>query len=67
MTEHYVYGRTPFDPTRRRPHQPKSGRCNAPPVKWVCLLKDKVPADIAWDQYEQNQRRFAANNLGGRS
>lgn len=63
----YVYGRTSFDPTRRRTGHPKSGRRTAPPEEWVCLLKDKVPAYITWDQYEENQRRFAANDLGGGS
>jgi hypothetical protein len=63
----YVYGRSPFDPTRRVPNRPKSGRRTAPPEEWVCLLEDKVPAYISWDQFEQNQRRFAANDLGGGS
>jgi DNA invertase Pin-like site-specific DNA recombinase len=63
----YVYSRSPFDPTRRVSNKPKSGRRVAPPEEWVCLLKDKVPAYITWDQYEENQRRFAANDLGGGS
>lgn len=63
----YMYGRSPLDPTRRAPNKPKSGRRIAPPEEWVCLLKDKVPAYITWDQYEQNQLRFAANDLGGGS
>jgi DNA invertase Pin-like site-specific DNA recombinase len=63
----YVFGRCPFDPTRRVPNKPKSGRRTAPPEEWVCLLKDKVPAYITWDQYEQNRRRFAANDLSGGS
>lgn len=63
----YVFGRCPFDPTRRVPNKPKSGRRVVPPEEWVRLLKDKVPAYITWDQYEENQRRFAANDLGGGS
>jgi DNA invertase Pin-like site-specific DNA recombinase len=63
----YAYGRCPLDPTRRVAGKPKSGRRNAPPEEWVCLLKDKVPAYISWDQYEQNLRRFAANDLGAGS
>ena len=63
----YVFGRCPFDPTRRVPNRPKSGRRVAPPEEWVCLLRDKVPAYLSWDQYEENQRRFAANDLGGGS
>jgi DNA invertase Pin-like site-specific DNA recombinase len=63
----YVYGRCPLDPTRRVPNKPKSGRRVAPPEGWVCLLRDKVPAYISWDRYEENRRRLAANNLGGGS
>jgi DNA invertase Pin-like site-specific DNA recombinase len=60
----YAYGRCPLDPTRRRPGGSKAGRRNAPPEEWVCLLRDKVPAYITWDQYEENRRRLAANDRG---
>lgn len=60
----YAYGRCPFDPTRRAVGKPKSGRYSAPPEEWVCLLKDKVPAYISWEQYEENRRRFATNDRG---
>ncbi len=59
----YVYGRCPLDPTRRAAGK-KPGRRNAPPEKWVCLLPDKVPAYIPWDQYEENRRGLAANDRG---
>ena len=60
----YVYGRYPFDPTRRSAGKSKLSRRNVPPAEWVCLIKDKVPAYITWDQYEQNRRRCAANSRG---
>ena len=60
----YAYGRSPFDPTRRVAGKPKSGRRNAPPEEWVCLLRDAVPAYIPWEQYEANRRRLAANDRG---
>jgi DNA invertase Pin-like site-specific DNA recombinase len=63
----YAYGRSPLDPTRRGPTRPKGGRRNAPPEEWVCLLRDKVPAYISWDQYEENRRRSSANDRGGGS
>ena len=63
----YAYGRCPFDPTRRVANKPKSGRHDVPPEEWVCLLKDQVPAYIAWEQYEENRRRLAANDRGGGS
>src|SRR6185436_249844 len=63
----YAYGRSPFDPTRRVAGKPKSGRRNAPPEEWVCLLQDTVPAYISWEQYEANRRRLATNDRGGGS
>lgn len=59
----YAYGRCPLDPTRRRVGK-KGGRRNAPRDEWVCLLHDKVPAYITWQQYEENQRRLASNDRG---
>jgi DNA invertase Pin-like site-specific DNA recombinase len=60
----YVYGRSPFDPARRVAGKPKSGRWNAPPEEWVCLLRDAVPAYISWEQFETNRRRLAENDRG---
>jgi DNA invertase Pin-like site-specific DNA recombinase len=59
----YVYGRCPQDPTRPATGR-KAGRRNAPPEEWVCLLHDKVPAYITWEQYEENCRRLSANDRG---
>jgi DNA invertase Pin-like site-specific DNA recombinase len=63
----YAYGRCPLDPARRVAGKPKAGRRTAPPEEWVCLLRDKVPAYITWEQYAENRRRFVANDLGGGS
>jgi DNA invertase Pin-like site-specific DNA recombinase len=60
----YSYGRSPFDPARRVAGKPKSGRWNAPPEEWVCLLRDAVPAYIPWEQFQANQQRLAANDRG---
>jgi len=59
----YAYGRCPLDPTRRALGK-KSGRRSAPPEEWICLLHDKVPAYISWEQYEENLRHLAANDRG---
>jgi len=59
----YAYGRCPLDPARRAAGK-RAGRRNAPPEEWVCLLRDKVPAYISWEQYEENRRRLAANDRG---
>ncbi len=63
----YAYGRCPYDPTRRVAGGPKSGRHDVPPEEWVCLLKGRVPAYIAWGQFEENRDRLAANDRGGGS
>ncbi|WP_165066793.1 recombinase family protein [Paludisphaera rhizosphaerae] len=60
----YCYGRSPFDPARRIAGKPKSGRWNAPPEEWVCLLRDAAPAYISWERYEANRRRLAENDRG---
>jgi DNA invertase Pin-like site-specific DNA recombinase len=59
----YAYGRCPLDPTRRSAGK-RAGRRTAPPEEWVCLLRDRVPAYIPWEQYEENRRRLAANDRG---
>jgi DNA invertase Pin-like site-specific DNA recombinase len=60
----YVYGRTPCDPTRRRLNRSKPGRRTARPEEWVCLLKDRIPAYITWQQFETNGQRLRENDRG---
>lgn len=60
----YAYGRCPLDRIPRVVGQRPSGRRNLPLEEWICLLKDKVPAYITWEQYEENRRRLAAGDLG---
>ena len=58
----YVYGRCVVDPTRRSGG--KTGRRSAQPEEWISLIRDKVPAYITWEQYEENRRRMTANDKG---
>jgi DNA invertase Pin-like site-specific DNA recombinase len=58
----YVYGRCVVDRTGRGAGKP--GHRKAEPDEWVCLIRDKVPAYITWDQYEENRRRMAENDKG---
>jgi DNA invertase Pin-like site-specific DNA recombinase len=60
----YVYGRCPVDPVAKAAGRTQSGRRSAPPEEWVCLLKDRVPAYISWEQYEQNRERLRENDRG---
>jgi DNA invertase Pin-like site-specific DNA recombinase len=59
----YAYGRCPIDPTRRAAGK-KPGRRTAAPDEWICLLHDKVPAYISWEQYQENLRRLASSDRG---
>jgi DNA invertase Pin-like site-specific DNA recombinase len=56
----FVYGRTRDDPTRKSAGVPR--RRLVPSGEWLCLLKDRVPAYISWDQYEQNRERLRNND-----
>jgi DNA invertase Pin-like site-specific DNA recombinase len=60
----YVYGRCPVDPVAKASGRTKSGRRSAPPEEWICFLKDRIPAYISWEQYEQNQQRLRSNDRG---
>jgi DNA invertase Pin-like site-specific DNA recombinase len=60
----YAYGRSSVDPTAQASGRGKSGRRSAAREEWVCLLKDRVPAYITWDQYERNQQRLRENDRG---
>lgn len=57
----YAYGRRRVDPRRKKPGCPSTGRVVRGPEDWLVLLKDRVPAYIAWEQYEANIARLKAN------
>jgi len=57
----YVYGRRQHDPRRAHPGRPGSGRVTMAPEDWHAFLRDRAPAYISWDQYEDHQRRMGAN------
>jgi DNA invertase Pin-like site-specific DNA recombinase len=58
----YVYGRCVVDRVGRGAGKP--GHRKARPDEWVCLLRDRVPAYITWERYEENRRRMAENDKG---
>jgi DNA invertase Pin-like site-specific DNA recombinase len=58
----YVYGRCQVDRTKQAAGKP--GRRSAPEEEWVCLLRDRIPAYISWEQYEENRRRMKENDKG---
>jgi DNA invertase Pin-like site-specific DNA recombinase len=57
----YVYGRRPIDPRAKRPGRPATGRKVAHVGEWAVCLRDRLPAYISWEQYEQNLRQLALN------
>jgi len=60
----YAYGRCPTDPTAKASGRGKSGRRRVARAEWACLLKDRVPAYITFEQYERNQQRLRENDRG---
>jgi DNA invertase Pin-like site-specific DNA recombinase len=55
----YVYGRRQVDP--RRAARGRPGVRTVPTEQWKVLLRDRVPAYITWEHYEENQRRMRQN------
>ena len=60
----YVYGRQASDPAHAVPGRPKPGRHAVAPEEWACFLKDRIPAYISWERFEENQRRLRENDRG---
>jgi DNA invertase Pin-like site-specific DNA recombinase len=58
----YVYGRRMTNPRKQIPGRRGSGRAWAPPEQWDVLIRDQLPAYIAWEEYEANQRRLHDNS-----
>ena len=58
----YVYGRRQLDPRRQKPGRAGTGRTPLLPAdRWLVCLRDRLPAYISWQQYEQNQQRLLRN------
>jgi hypothetical protein len=57
----YAYGRRRIDPRKRKPGRRSTGRTSPSPGGWHVLLKDRLPAYISWQTYEENLRRLADN------
>jgi DNA invertase Pin-like site-specific DNA recombinase len=60
----YVYGRTTVEVTAQAVGRGKTSRRSVAQEEWICLLKDRLPAYLSWEQYEQNQRRLHENDRG---
>jgi DNA invertase Pin-like site-specific DNA recombinase len=58
----YAYGRRISNPKKVVPGRPGTGRRWASPDDWEVLIKDKLPAYITWEQWEQNQEKLWENS-----
>jgi hypothetical protein len=58
----YVYGRREANPKKLVPGQRGRGRRWARPDDWDVLLRDRLPAYITWEQWENNQRQLWENS-----
>jgi DNA invertase Pin-like site-specific DNA recombinase len=57
----YAYGRHRIDPRTQKPGHPGSGRRVVGVDQWAVCLRDRLPAYISWEQFEQNLRQMAQN------
>jgi DNA invertase Pin-like site-specific DNA recombinase len=57
----YRFGHRPTDPRKKQPGRPSTGKLMRRPEDCLVLLRDRLPAYIAWERFEANQERLAAN------
>jgi hypothetical protein len=57
----YCYGRHRVDPRRAHSGRPGSGLRRVAPEEAHVLLRDRLPAYISWEQFQENQRQMAEN------
>jgi Recombinase zinc beta ribbon domain/Recombinase len=57
----YAYGRTRFDPSRKIPGHPHTGRRRTAAGEWLVTIPGLLPAYITVGQYERNLARMQDN------
>jgi DNA invertase Pin-like site-specific DNA recombinase len=57
----FVYGKRPLDPRRKQPGRRNTGKTVAAPGQWQVLLKERWPAYLTWEQFEQNLQQLEHN------
>jgi hypothetical protein len=57
----YAYGRRPIDPRAQKPGRRGTGRHVVGVDQWAVCLRDRFPAYIPWEQFEQNLHQMALN------
>jgi DNA invertase Pin-like site-specific DNA recombinase len=57
----YRYGHRQTDPRKKIPGRRSTGRTLNKPADCAVLVRDRFPAYISWEQFEENQARLAQN------
>lgn len=57
----YRWGHREVDPRKKVPGRPTTGRTFNAHDECRVLIRDRFPAYIAWDEFENNQRKLAEN------
>ena len=57
----YVYGMRPTDRRQQKPGRPKTGRKSASLDNAAVVLRDRLPAYISWERYQENQAQLRLN------
>lgn len=57
----YVYGMRPTDRRRQKPGHPKTGRKSPTLDNAAVVLRDRLPAYISWERYQENQAQLRLN------
>ena len=58
----YRWGYREIDPRRKIPGRPTTGRTFNAHDKCRVLIRDRFPAYITWDEFEENQRKLQENS-----
>lgn len=62
----YRWGHREVDPRKRTAGKPTSGRALHAYDKCRVLIRDRFPAYITWEEFEENQRKLAENSRLGK-
>jgi DNA invertase Pin-like site-specific DNA recombinase len=62
----YRWGHREVDPRKKVPGRPTTGRTFNAHDACRVLIRDRFPAYIAWEEFEQNQRKLAENHTLGK-
>lgn len=62
----YRWGHREVDPRKKVPGRPTTGRTFHSHDKCRVLIRDRFPAYISWEEFQENQRKLAENSALGK-